>query len=251
MGQDDCAEAVRRNVHTPCRWLSSAYAKYNRVFPQVNSMPVGEKGERAVIDAYRRSIYSTELSDALSKLPAVLDRDCDNDIVAISFDVRFHPEENSFSSFYTGHLWKYEADHLWLGYIDGVANKKRQDIYEIEQALRDDRDALMSLNEIVQAHWELGMQSTMIRAFCTHVGIAWNVIEWVEDIGDWPTFEYGALINPLKNPSDAFCLAELTRIVGGIQRLNAYWDLNGLREGDPSIPEIVRLAKRRLELYLC
>jgi hypothetical protein len=46
---------------------------------------------------------------------------------------------------------------------------------------------MMSLNDIVQVQWGLGMQSIMVRAFCTHVGIAWNVIEWVEDIGDWPT----------------------------------------------------------------
>lgn len=214
-------------------------------------MTKADIGERAVIEAHRRGIYSAELSDALKKLSLVFDRRCDKDIVAISFDVRFNPSENSFSTFYIGELWQYKSDHMWLTSIEGLAAEKRHDIREIEQTLRNDQDAMMSLNEIIRSQWGLGMQSIMVRAFCTHGGIAWNVIEWVEDIGDWPTFEYGALINSRKGSSDAVCLAELTKIVEGIQRFNAYWDLNGLSEDDPSIPRIARLAKRRLELYLC
>lgn len=207
-------------------------------------------GERAVIEAHRRDIYSAELSGALKKLAPVLDERRDNDIVAISFDVRFHPDEQSFSAFYTGDLWQYKAGHLWPASFERLPPEKGCEIREIERALRDDQDVMMSLNEIVRVQWRLGMKSIMVRAFCTHVGIAWNVVEWFEEIGDWPSFEYGALINSRKNSTDARCLAELTKIVGGIQMLNAYWDLNGLSEDDPEIPEIVRLAKRRLELLL-
>jgi hypothetical protein len=95
-------------------------------------------GERAVIEALRRDIYSAELSGSLKKLSPLLDGPCNEDIVSISFDVRFHPGEKSFSAFYTGDLWQYKSDHLWLTSIEGVPADKRHDIREIEHALRND-----------------------------------------------------------------------------------------------------------------
>lgn len=205
---------------------------------------------RETLEVHRRDIYSAALSDALTAFETISDKaDCD-DPIAVSFDVHFMPQKRTFASIFSGEFWKLSAGTMWATCVLSASAAQRQLMLDIQHELSTSVDTMTCMSDWLMVLQGMNTGTTAVKVYCTHVGAVWSAINISADYEDWLPFRYGALMSSRTLSSDAFALTELTAAINAARLADAFWGVNGMKQGDPAAEPILERARRSCALRL-